>query len=382
MAFVQDGELKFSEYMQKTGFWDKIKNFFRNLGNRYAGTGLTSAENEANAFTHNERLESQDFNAAEAQKSRDFTEYMTRNKYAMETQSMEDAGINPAMVYGGGSLVPTAANGAAASSSPGSSVSPNSLNPLDMILSLVRFPREMENLRAEISERRASASQSRDLGRAALYNAETNRIMATTGQGELGVHQKLADLKEIEVGISKALAASNIEVNDQEKQKIAAQTAQIQTDTDMMPKRLAVAERNASANEKQAMASLRTSLAAVQNAATNDRLADYQTDLMYAQAYVEWANKEGKEIINKYLEPRQIKELENLGKQGQLYDTQRHFLISQQVSNYVNAACNVSNAVNKWVNPLAGIGSGTSAASPAPISPDMLYGNFGTYYGN
>lgn len=100
----------------------------------YTRNTLTGAENEQNAF-----------NAEQAQMSRDFTEYMARNKYSMETQSMQDAGVNPAMVYGGGSLVPTAANGSAASGSPLSGG-----NIADLLSTMVRMPLEMKKLDAEI----------------------------------------------------------------------------------------------------------------------------------------------------------------------------------------------------------------------------------------
>lgn len=100
----------------------------------YTRNHLTGAENEQNAF-----------NAEQAQVSRDFTEYMARNKYSMETQSMEDAGVNPAMMYGSGSLVPTAANGAQAS---GSALSGG--NMADFLSTIVRMPLEMKALEAQI----------------------------------------------------------------------------------------------------------------------------------------------------------------------------------------------------------------------------------------
>lgn len=91
-------------------------------------------------------VEAQQFSADEAQKSRDFTEYMARNKYQMETQSMEQSGINPAMVYGGGNLVPTATNGAQGQpSAPGSSA----LNPFDIMMTMARMSRELSLLDAQ-----------------------------------------------------------------------------------------------------------------------------------------------------------------------------------------------------------------------------------------
>lgn len=104
--------------------------------NKYTGAHLTGAEQEANAFS-----------AEEAQKSRDFTEYMARNKYQIETESMQNAGINPAMVYGGGNLVSTASNGAAATS-----VAPNTADLGNLIFSIMRMPLEMKKLNQDIAE--------------------------------------------------------------------------------------------------------------------------------------------------------------------------------------------------------------------------------------
>lgn len=104
--------------------------------NKYTGAHLTGAEQEANEFS-----------AGEAQKSRDFTEYMARNKYAMETESMQNAGVNPAMVYGGGNLVSTASNGASASS-----VSPTTGDLGNLIFSIIRMPLEMKRLEQDINE--------------------------------------------------------------------------------------------------------------------------------------------------------------------------------------------------------------------------------------
>lgn len=117
-----------------TGIVDGIAGVLQSLIAYYTRNDLTGAEREMNEFS-----------AGEAQKSRDFTEYMARNKYSMETQSMQDAGVNPAMVYGGGNLVPTASNGAAATSS---SIGAGSI--VDLLSTMVRMPLEMKRLNAEI----------------------------------------------------------------------------------------------------------------------------------------------------------------------------------------------------------------------------------------
>lgn len=100
---------------------------------------LTGAEQEQNAF-----------NANEAQLSRNFTEYMARNKYSMETQSMQEAGVNPAMVYGGGNLVSTASNGAT-----GSGSVMGAGNIADLMSVMMTLPLEMKRMQAEIQNTRA-----------------------------------------------------------------------------------------------------------------------------------------------------------------------------------------------------------------------------------
>jgi len=127
------------------GIVDGIAGVLQSLIAYYSRNELTGAEREMNEFS-----------AGEAQKSREFTEYMARNKYSMETQSMQDAGVNPAMVYGGGNLVPTAANGAAATSS---SIGAGSI--ADLLGTMVRMPLEMKRLNAEIEATRANTELTR-----------------------------------------------------------------------------------------------------------------------------------------------------------------------------------------------------------------------------
>lgn len=136
---LQDLNLMFNPYHDWFAYGtEDFEGTFDDLTNKYLEKGLTGREKEANEFS-----------AGEAQKSRDWEEYMARNKYLFETEGMQNAGINPAMVYGGGNLVPTASNGAHASS-----VSPTGglTDLIPQVMSLIRMPMEMKALQAEINK--------------------------------------------------------------------------------------------------------------------------------------------------------------------------------------------------------------------------------------
>lgn len=122
---------------------------------------LTGSQQEQNQYNAIEAGIARDFSAEEAQKSRDFTEYMARNKYAIETESMQDAGVNPALVYGGGNLVPTAANGAmgsapaATAAGAGNAGLPQLASLIEPLMAAVRMPLEMAKLKADIKNTEA-----------------------------------------------------------------------------------------------------------------------------------------------------------------------------------------------------------------------------------
>lgn len=134
-----------------TGFTEPFRKGFGNLGqllengfeglyNKYTGAGLTPAEREANEFTHNERIESQDWTA-----EREDTEMQRR---------MDDyraAGINPMMA---------AAGGVSSSSSGGQSVSP-STGSLSDLFQMALLPAQMEVMQAQAKNLEASAGEKR-----------------------------------------------------------------------------------------------------------------------------------------------------------------------------------------------------------------------------
>lgn len=72
--------------------------------NQQTGLDLTNAQRQV-----------MEYNSQEAENAWNRQMAYERDKYNIQTQSMKDAGLNPAMVYGGGNLVQTSANGQQAS---------------------------------------------------------------------------------------------------------------------------------------------------------------------------------------------------------------------------------------------------------------------------
>lgn len=363
----------------------------------WTGSRLTTAEEQANAFNRSERIAAQNFEHNEAVDARMWQQYVEENKYAWNTQSMQNAGVNPALVYGGGNLVGTAATGAAGSSSPANSVSPShgSMGDLfNMLFSLARLPKELKQLDADIERTRKEGDAVMMNAESNKQNAESNARQAGAAEKRLSIEEERNRIEEKRVQIEDALAQSDIELKEWEANEISKKCLILEKQFSQMDEYLDIAKKNASSQEKQALAALRNSLAAlrqadaaVQNAATNDRMADYDSDLRMAQTFLAWAEGAGKEIVNKYLDDAEQARLDNLLKQNLVLDEQGRLIhkegnlaTARMVREYINCATDIANTVSRFTGININTSSPGGTMPSLPVGTYDVAGGYGTYY--
>lgn len=343
--------------------YDKLGVQVDAITNKTTGADLTPAEKAANQFT-----------ADEAQKQRDFEEYMSSTAYQRQVKDMQAAGINPAMAMSGsGASTPSGASA--------SSVAPQSGVSFSDLMQLIMMPMQKKLMQAQ-------AGMFRDQGQAALINAGANVRNAGANERNAGTNERNAGTNERNAATQRMEAVTNLmraqieksrveninSLNDEEKKRVAAQTAFIDLQREQLPKQLEVAQKNADSQAKHAIAALRQADAAVQNAATNDRLADYETSLKYTQELLTWYQAEGQKVIAQYLPEKTRAEIDNIMKEGIVLDErgrlvhkQGNLVDAQMVKTYVNVGTDISGAVNQWLNPLSK-GPGSSASTGFDLS--------------
>lgn len=141
---------------------------------KLTGSELTGAEEEANAFQANE-----------AQKNRDFQQQMSDTSYQRAVADMQNAGLNPALLYGSGS------NGASTpSGSMASSVSPSSGSNIGDILQLLSFKKMLRNTDADTAQKSAEAFKAVEEGKDVAKNAEVRSEKLNIEQERLKLEQQ------------------------------------------------------------------------------------------------------------------------------------------------------------------------------------------------
>lgn len=314
-------------------------------------SGLTGAQQEANAFT-----------AAEAQKQRDWEEQMSNTAWQRQVSDMQAAGVNPALAMNRGSSgAPTPSGSAAVSVSPGGGAS------MSDIMQALLLPLQRKLLKSQ-------AQNQLDQGQAALINAKANERNAGTNERNAGTNELQAqiasrsvDIQQIRADIERRLADSNIRLNEKTIDKMAADIAYINETTVYISKNYEVALQNANAHQRQAAAALRSAEAAFQNALTNEYLSRYQTDVYYSQVVLNELASQEKTIDISFLPERQqaqIYELRQRGwyfnQQGKLVDKQGKLVDAQTAETYTRMATEITHSLCEVVNTATGFIPGKS----------------------
>lgn len=337
--------------------YEGMDNMVGSITNQVTQDNLTGAQQQMNSF-----------NAAEAQKQRDWQEQMSNTAYQRQVVDMQKAGVNPALAMSNGAAS-TPSGSAASSTSPfGAGIS------FSDIMQLIMLPLQKKLVRSQ-------AELASKQGTAAIINAQANEQNAVSNERQAGASERQAGAAEMNARTNQFRAEiekSRVEninaLNDAEKKRIAEQTALISLQREQLPAQLQIAKQNADSDSQRAIAALETAQAAVQNAATNDRLADYETSLKYTQELLTWYQAEGQKVVAQYMPEKAKVELDNMLKegvkldaQGRLINRQGHLVTAQTVKTYVNVGTDISGAINQWINPFSK-GPGNSSAPGFDLS--------------
>lgn len=125
-----------------------------NLMNKMLGTGLTSAEKEANAYSSSESEKSRLFTSAEADRDRAWQEEQMEkyNSLSGKIAQARESGVNPLYAVTGNAVSPASASGHSPATSSASSVTPLSGNIgglISSMLSAFKTKAEVDLMRSE-----------------------------------------------------------------------------------------------------------------------------------------------------------------------------------------------------------------------------------------
>lgn len=143
-----------------SGLWKGVES----LWNRVTGRGQTNAERAVQDFSAQQAQINRDFQSAEAQKARQWQEdfYTQYQSPQAQVRQYQDAGLNPALMYGRGATpaasASTASNGPSGDTASGvvTPADPSSL--LNLVFGMAKLPSEIDLLNAQADDFRAAAT--------------------------------------------------------------------------------------------------------------------------------------------------------------------------------------------------------------------------------
>lgn len=143
-----------------SSLWQGVEN----LWNRVTGRAQTNADRAAQDFSAQQAQINRDFQSAEAQKARQWQEdfYTQYQSPQAQVRQYQDAGLNPALMYGRGATPPasasTASNGPSGDTAAGlvTPADPSSL--LNFVFGMAKLPSEIDLIDAQAEDFRAAAT--------------------------------------------------------------------------------------------------------------------------------------------------------------------------------------------------------------------------------
>lgn len=220
---------EFGKKYQESENYKSIDNAFTSLLKKWTGAGLTSAEQEANAFSADQAKLAWEREEQSAQTNREFQERMSNTAYQRQVADMQAAGVNPALAMNSGSSGATVPSGAMANASAPSSVSPQSGASLSDLLNIATLPYRIKDMKAAIGVKEAQAN---------MYNANAGlrykEIDAFDVMNETTINKLLQDIKTSTA--QEELARAGIPVKEAEEALLIQQKVASVADVEMRQK--------------------------------------------------------------------------------------------------------------------------------------------------
>lgn len=283
-------------------FFDDLFGSLGSLFNKLTGAGTTGAERETMAYNSREAEYNRSFQSAEAEKARQWQEdfYNQYESPSAKMRQYEEAGLNPALMYGGAtgaSSVPSTSTPSGSSASVGLPES-GAGSLLSFILDAVGLKSQIKKNNADADNAEADAENKRaDTGlkqqqkewNPKLFQSEMDKNKATTANLLAGVDKANAEIDKINQDIRES--ESRFKVNEKQADFILAQTG-----------KTAIEAANENLKSQGIMANNRLVAQQVLTEMAKTALTEAQTFLANAQSAEVYQSAIRKQVENKFYE--------------------------------------------------------------------------------